>query len=67
MVIAQIIVDIKDVTEISCNLLRREDATEDEYKFAKVFEDFTNKFIQELEECAKVKAETTFINGKPTI
>ena len=62
MVIAQIVIDIKDITEISCNILRREDATDNEYKFAKVFEDFTNEFIKTLEGYAKVEAETTFIS-----
>jgi len=62
MVIAQIVIDIKDNTEISCNILRREDATDNEYKFAKVFEDFTNEFIKTIEERKNVKAETTFIN-----
>lgn len=62
MVIAQIVIDMKDITEISCNILRREDATNNEYQVAKIFEDFTNEFIKILEEYAKVKAETTLIN-----
>ena len=63
MVVVQILIDIKkEVTGLSCYLLRREDASEAEYEVAKIFEKFTNDFVKGLEKYAKTEAKKTFIN-----
>lgn len=61
MVIVQIIIDIEEESEISCYILKREDAKEIEIRYAKIFEDFTVSLVKEIENQFGIKAKKTVI------